>query len=242
MSLMKCPECKREISDKAEFCPHCGLPSQFFHAEDIQAGYPVDSSEPTDENLPVEKLLEDLKKAIDSDEYIPESRMLTLSSQYDSVANKLKSNLYYDGVVSDVGDSSIIYSLTEEYSDIEAMVDEHNRIFIEKKLTEYKDYFDTILDDIDSNIMLDLDQRIAVLTDEDYCLLVAGAGAGKTTTMAAKTKYLVDKMGVPPEDIIVISYTNKAIMELKERINKKLGIPAKICTFHKFAFDLIKSN
>jgi len=239
---MKCPECKREISDKAEFCPHCGLPSQFFHAEVIQAGYPVDSSEPTDENLPVEKLLADLKKTIDSDEYIPESRMLTLSSQYDSVANKLKSNLYNDEKVSEGRDSSIIYSLTEEYSDIEARVDEHNRIFIEQKLTEYKDYFDTILDDIDSNIMLDLDQRIAVLTDEDYCLLVAGAGAGKTTTMAAKTKYLVDKMGVPPEDIIVISYTNKAIMELKERINKKLGIPAKICTFHKFAFDLIKSN
>jgi DNA helicase-4 len=50
---------------------------------------------------------------------------------------------------------------------------------------------------------------------------VAGAGAGKTTTMAAKVKYLVDKQHVSPEDIIVISYTNKAINELKERINAK---------------------
>ena len=43
-----------------------------------------------------------------------------------------------------------------------------------------------------------------------------------------------------PEEIIVISYTNKAIGELKERINKGLGIPAKICTFHAFAFEIVK--
>ena len=51
-----------------------------------------------------------------------------------------------------------------------------------------------------------------MLTDEDYCLLIAGAGAGKTTTMAAKAKYLVDKQGVKPEDIIVISIQIKLLM------------------------------
>lgn len=42
-------------------------------------------------------------------------------------------------------------------------------------------------------IGFDEDQRRVVLTDEDYCLVIAGAGAGKTTTVAAKVKYLVDK-------------------------------------------------
>ena len=42
---------------------------------------------------------------------------------------------------------------------------------------------------------LDEEQRRVVLSDEDYTLVVAGAGAGKTTTMAAKVKYLVEKEG-----------------------------------------------
>ncbi len=116
----------------------------------------------------------------------------------------------------------------------------HNSNYIDRILTQEKSYFDDILKDIDPNIQLDDEQRRAVVTDDDYCLLVAGAGAGKTTTMAAKVKYLVEKKHINPEEIIVISYTNKAIGELRERINKGLGIPAKICTFHAFAFDIVR--
>ena len=70
---------------------------------------------------------------------------------------------------------------------------------------------DTILRKVDPNVKLDEEQRQVVLSDEDYTLVVAGAGAGKTTTMAAKVKYLVEKRGVKPEQILVISYTNKAV-------------------------------
>ena len=116
----------------------------------------------------------------------------------------------------------------------------HNTNYIKQTLVNEKEYFDDILKDIDPNIKLDDEQRRAVVTDDDYCLLVAGADAGKTTTMAAKVKYLVEKKKINPEEIIVISYTNKAIGELRDRINKGLGIPAKICTFHAFAFDIVK--
>jgi len=91
-------------------------------------------------------------------------------------------------------------------------------------------------------VKLDDEQRKAVLADEDYCLLIAGAGAGKTTTMAAKVKFLVDCQRVRPEDIIVISYTNKAIDELKDRINNKLNIPVKICTFHSFGYEILRQG
>ena len=47
------------------------------------------------------------------------------------------------------------------------------------------------------------------------------AGAGKTTTVAAKVKYLVDKKKVDPRQILVISFTNKAVNELKERIQRE---------------------
>ena len=111
----------------------------------------------------------------------------------------------------------------------------HNTTYVDRALERDKDYFDNILKQIDPNIQLDEEQRRAVIVDDDYCLLVAGAGAGKTTTMAAKVKYLVEKKNIDPGEIIVISYTNKAIGELRDRINKGLGIPAKICTFHAFA-------
>jgi len=123
---------------------------------------------------------------------------------------------------------------------MQADVDTHNERFISRKLKEYKGYFDGMLKKVDPSVLLDEEQRRAVLIDDDHCLLIAGAGAGKTTTMAAKVKYLVDKRGVSPEDIIVISYTNKAVDELRERICVKLGIPARVTTFHAFGYDLLK--
>jgi len=46
---------------------------------------------------------------------------------------------------------------------------------------------------------------------------------------------------VAPQDIIVISYTNNAVNELKDRINKRLKIPARVSTFHAFAYDIIRN-
>ena len=58
--------------------------------------------------------------------------------------------------------------------------------------------------------------------------------------MAAKVKYLVERKNIDPGEIIVISYMNKAIGELRDRINKGPGIPAKICTFRAFTYDIVK--
>ena len=121
-------------------------------------------------------------------------------------------------------------------------VKRHNEKYIKDALVKYKDYFDNMYKGIDDNILLDEEQRIAILTDEDYNLIVAGAGAGKTTTMAAKVKFLVDIKKVDPNDIILISYTNKAVSELKQRINKDFKIPALVCTFHKFGVEILKKD
>lgn len=114
----------------------------------------------------------------------------------------------------------------------ESLVDYANEQFIETQMVQEKNYLDTILWDCDRNIILDEDQRKVVLSDEDYTLVVAGAGAGKTTTVAAKVKYLVDKQGIDPKRILVISFTNKAVNELKQRINGELHIECPIATFH----------
>ena len=87
---------------------------------------------------------------------------------------------------------------------------------------------------------MDNEQKMAVIGDEDRALVVAGAGTGKTTTIAAKVKYLVDIKKVPPEKILVMSYTRKAVEELQRRIVVDLGIQATVKTFHSLGLNYLR--
>ena len=120
------------------------------------------------------------------------------------------------------------------------MVDNYNKKYTERKLIEYKDYFDNMFKNIDSNILLDNEQRKAIITDEDYSLVIAGAGSGKTTTMAAKVKYLIEKKNVKPNKIILLAFTNKAASELDSRINNDFKLGVEVLTFHKLGMNFIR--
>lgn len=131
---------------------------------------------------------------------------------------------------------SFSFANVKKYIDINYsffdVLKERNNNYVNEQLVINKDYFDNILKECDPKLKLDDDQRKVILTDEDYNIVIAGAGAGKTTTVAAKVKYLVDKQHIDPKDILIISFTNKAVNELKERINGQLNIPCPIATFH----------
>lgn len=102
-----------------------------------------------------------------------------------------------------------------------------------------KAYLDNVLKMVDPAINLDDEQRRVVLSEEDYMLVIAGAGAGKTTTIAAKVKYLVEKKHIEPDQILVISFTNKAVGELQSKINKALKINCPVTTFHKTGYAIL---
>lgn len=116
----------------------------------------------------------------------------------------------------------------------------HNRDYLEKHLVSEKEYLDNVLKKVDPVINLDDEQRRVVLSDEDYTLVIAGAGAGKTTTVAAKVKYLVEKKNISPDQILVISFTNKAVGELRSKINKALKIDCPVTTFHKTGYAILR--
>ena len=62
--------------------------------------------------------------------------------------------------------------------------------------------------DIGEDIRLDDEQINAVIDESQNALILAGAGAGKTTTIAAKVKYLIEKKGIESSQILMISFTN----------------------------------
>lgn len=128
------------------------------------------------------------------------------------------------------------------YTNLEKYIDQHNDDYIDRTMHTEKEYLDNILKSVDPQILLDHDQRQVILTDEDYCLVIAGAGAGKTTTVAAKVKYLVEKKNINPAQILVVSFTNKAVMELREKINDDLKIECPVATFHSTGNEIIRKN
>ena len=134
-----------------------------------------------------------------------------------------------------------IKSLINFYTNTNKIIDDKNTLYINKHLEEDKEYLDTILVNEDPNIKLDKEQRKVILSDEDYTLVVAGAGSGKTTTIEAKVKYLIEKQHIDPNRILIISFTRKATNELQTRC-KKLGLPVKISTFHSLANQVIGSS
>lgn len=119
-------------------------------------------------------------------------------------------------------------------------LDNYNKEVLEQKYLKYKDYFSHMFDNVDKNIKLDKEQIIAILADEDYSMIIAGAGTGKTTTIVAKIKYLVEIKKILPEKILVISFTKKATEELEKRIYYDFNIPAKITTFHSLGLNYIR--
>ena len=177
-----------------------------------------------------------VQQLLSSDSYIAKSDYLKkLDSSKETIQyfqQLKKDNLFFDFCKKNSISSVELLSVIQKCSDINNLVSVHNENYIAQKLKIEKKYLDTILHSIDPNIMLDDDQRRVVLTDEDYCLVIAGAGAGKTTTVAAKVKYLVEKKNVDPRKILVVSFTNKAVGELQEKINKQLQINCPITTFH----------
>jgi DNA helicase IV len=138
--------------------------------------------------------------------------------------------------------SKIIKDTVDRYNSFDSLVDTHNKEFIKQSLVSEKSYLDSVLRRISPEIILDEDQRKVVLSDEDYTLVIAGAGAGKTTTIAAKVKYLVEKQKISPKEILVVSFTNKAVGELKDKLNSALKIDCPIATFHSVGNAILRKR
>ena len=86
-------------------------------------------------------------------------------------------------------------------------------------------------------------QYEAVVNTEGPCLVIAGAGSGKTKVLTHKIAYLIGEKGAKPWDILAITFTNKAANEMKERIANLVGDDAKdiwMGTFHSICVRILR--
>ncbi len=100
------------------------------------------------------------------------------------------------------------------------------------------------------SVMINLDELLEKLNDEQIkpvlqtegpVLVLAGAGSGKTRVLTTRIAYLVEELGVPPEAILAITFTNKAANEMKERLGGIIDASRTwVCTIHSMCVRIIR--
>ena len=88
-------------------------------------------------------------------------------------------------------------------------------------------------------------QYEAVVNTDGPCLVIAGAGSGKTKVLTHKIAYLIAEKNVKPWDILAITFTNKAANEMKSRVENLIGNMANdmwIGTFHSICVRILRKQ
>lgn len=161
----------------------------------------------------------------------------TKLSDWKALVESIYFDIYQIKIETLTSDNSVVETVNQfknYYTNGEEIRKLYNKSFVEKELKAC----DNLLSNIEGQ-SLDEQQRLAVIKDEDNNLVIAGAGSGKTTTVAGKVAYVINRRKVKPEEILLITFTKKASEEMKDRIKKKMNIDIEVNTFHSFGRKVI---
>lgn len=94
------------------------------------------------------------------------------------------------------------------------------------------------------NKFLNAEQKNAVISTEGYVRVIAGAGSGKTRALTYRFAYIVEVLGISPDRIMSVTFTNKAAGVMKKRIRHLIGDQdtAFINTFHGFCVRVLRED
>lgn len=118
--------------------------------------------------------------------------------------------------------------------------DRYNDRFVEIELERRQSFFDAVGHD---ETTLDRNQREAVIRNDSYNRVIAGAGTGKTLVLTTRVAYLVKYQNVDPADLLVVTFLNKAAEEMKRRLREEFDITGvEASTLHSFGYSVIENT
>ena len=171
-------------------------------------------------------------KKLKQQNYIDKRESIRIKSEYNQSVrylknlNKLKS--YFNN----------FKKVSFKTFNVDSMIEQHNSKFINGEYIKKRAFFDNF-----NGYKLDKNQREVVLSDEKVSKIIAGAGSGKTFTLLAKIKYLLDFKNVSPDKILCISYSNASVNDLKDKLEDTIGKnEIDVFTFHKLGGEILKDN
>ena len=158
----------------------------------------------------IKEFFDYFENAKNKGEYITNTKENEIKWEYTEIYDELKRvPIKYLMDSSDVNYSEFLKCYTSLRNYRESI----NKEIIESEKFKYDSFFSNI-----DGKSLDEQQREAVIADEDYNLVIAGAGSGKTLTISAKVKYLCEIKGIRPEDILLISKALSSSSKVKNSL------------------------
>ena len=170
----------------------------------------------------------ELNGLLNSEFYITFKQKEDLKEEYEFLYNLIKRNQNKN-----ISLKTELKTFLNNYDTIDSTIKSRNEKYVNNELIKHNDLFDNI-----NGLSLDKNQRLAVVTNDLSEQIIAGAGCGKTLTVTGKVKYLIERKGIKPSEILCISYSNASVNDLK----KKLPNGIKTKTFHSLGRSILREN
>ncbi len=169
------------------------------------------------------------QRFLERDQYINQKSVTTWESSLGGIADFIR-------LVMDLN-ISVKSPLVTHFTQQKMQVIDANELFVGREKKRHKAFFDKV----EKNPLTEK-QREAVIRDADACLVNAGAGTGKTSTVIGKIGYLLLTRSVKKEEILALAFGADAAAEMRERVDQLLGVKIEARTFHSLGMDILFKN
>ena len=174
-----------------------------------------------------------LRRFLDGGRYARRSAVGTLDEELASVVQECHGAFARDHLPPQAADALRRLAPLEPAGAFEAASARANERFAAERVPAVQAAAHTAL-----RVALTDEQALAIATEEDATLVLAGAGTGKTAVIIGKVAHLVRNEGVPPEEILVLAFNAAAAEEVRRRLPADLKA-ANVFTFHAFGRRVI---
>jgi DNA helicase-4 len=172
-------------------------------------------------------MMSDILKEVDqigvNDKYLVHTERMRLQSLLDEAKE----------VISRINDGDFVNNVSISLKNYNDYISSYNMNYIRSRKKQYSELFN-------SHVHLDDQQQEAIIKDDKFNLVIAGAGSGKTEVLITRIAYLIKSEHIQPERILALAYQNRAAREIEKRLEKYDIIGVNSRTFHVLGKDIVE--